>query len=74
LIFQGEVAATKNLHLLVDAEYSYVKPGCSLIALAMMAVFNQNRPVVANTYQCYFKVTTIFFMTYHCTVLIFLLT
>ncbi|XP_023717780.1 hydroxyproline dehydrogenase isoform X2 [Cryptotermes secundus] len=51
----GEVAATKNLCLLVDAEYSYVNPGCSLVALAMMAVFNQNRPVVANTYQCYFK-------------------
>jgi hypothetical protein len=44
----------------VDAEYSYVNPGCSLVALAMMAVFNQDRPVVANTYQSYFKVSTLF--------------
>lgn len=51
----GEVATEKQLRLLVDAEYSYVNPGCSLITLAMMAAFNQNRPVVANTYQCYFK-------------------
>jgi hypothetical protein len=47
----------------VDAEYSYVNPGCSLVALAMMAVFNQNRPVVANTYQCYFKVSALFSVT-----------
>jgi hypothetical protein len=47
----------------VDAEYSYVNPGCSLVALAMMAVFNQNRPVVANTYQCYFKVSALFSLT-----------
>jgi proline dehydrogenase len=57
------IAATKNLCLLVDAEYSYVNPGCSLVALAMMAVFNQNRPVVANTYQCYFKVSILFSIT-----------
>lgn len=59
LILEGETAVSRNLHLLVDAEYSYVNPGSSLIALAMMAVFNQNRPVVANTYQCYFKVTSL---------------
>lgn len=63
MILQGEVVATKNLRLLVDAEYSYINPGCSLIALAMMAAFNQKSPVVANTYQCYFKVSAIFFMT-----------
>jgi hypothetical protein len=56
LILEGETAATRNLYLLVDAEYSYINPGSSLVALAMMAVFNQNGPVVANTYQCYFKV------------------
>lgn len=60
MVLEGEVAATKNLCLLVDAEYSYVNPGCSLVALAMMAVFNQDRPVVANTYQSYFKVSTLF--------------
>ncbi|KAJ9576208.1 hypothetical protein L9F63_006941 [Diploptera punctata] len=51
----GEVATSKNLRLLVDAEYSYMNPGCSLLTLAMMTVFNQQRPVVSNTYQCYFK-------------------
>jgi proline dehydrogenase len=58
LILEGETVATRNQHLLVDAEHSYINPGSSLVALAMMAVFNQNRPVVANTYQCYFKVTS----------------
>ena len=59
MILEGETAVSRNLHLLVDAEHSYVNPGSSVIALAMMAVFNQNRPVVANTYQCYFKVTSL---------------
>jgi hypothetical protein len=59
LILEGETAVSRNLHLLVDAEQSYINPGSSLVALAMMAVFNQDRPVVANTYQCYFKVTSL---------------
>ncbi|XP_067015300.2 hydroxyproline dehydrogenase [Anabrus simplex] len=51
----GREASTQGLRLLVDAEYSYVNPGCSLITMAMMAAFNQQRPVVSNTFQCYFK-------------------
>nr|CAD7575603.1 unnamed protein product [Timema californicum] len=51
----GKVAISKDVHLLVDAEYSYVNSGCSIITLAMMAHFNQHSPLVANTFQCYFK-------------------
>nr|CAD7408891.1 unnamed protein product [Timema poppensis] len=53
----GKVAVSKDVHLLVDAEYSYVNSGCSIITLAMMAHFNQHSPLVANTFQCYFKDT-----------------
>ncbi|PSN43473.1 Hydroxyproline dehydrogenase [Blattella germanica] len=43
----GDIATKKQLRLLVDAEYSYVNPGCSLLTLAMMTVFNQQKPVRA---------------------------
>lgn len=51
----GKTASSKSVRLMVDAEYSYVNGGCSLMTLAMMTVFNQVSPVIANTYQCYLK-------------------
>ncbi|XP_047098523.1 hydroxyproline dehydrogenase-like [Schistocerca piceifrons] len=51
----GKAASSKSVRLLVDAEYSYVNGGCSLMTLAMMTVFNQLSPVIGYTYQCYFK-------------------
>ncbi|XP_063219504.1 hydroxyproline dehydrogenase-like [Bacillus rossius redtenbacheri] len=51
----GTSASSKGLHLLVDAEWSYVNPACSLLTLAMMANFNRHSPAVGNTYQCYFN-------------------
>ena len=44
------------MRLLVDAEYTYMNPGISVGALAMMLALNRDgQAVVANTYQCYLK-------------------
>ena len=50
-------AKDKGLKILVDAEYTYMNPGISAVALTMMVVFNKDAPIVGNTYQCYLKVT-----------------
>lgn len=50
----------RGLRLLVDAEYTYMNAGISLIALALMAQYNQQQNVwIGNTYQCYLKVNII---------------
>ena len=40
----------------MDAEFTYVNSGISLLTLALMARHNQQRPLVWNTYQAYLKV------------------
>ena len=52
----GLRAKETGIRLLVDAEYTYMNPGISAAALAMMMDINQDDAVVANTYQCYLKV------------------
>ena len=53
----GEFALKSNkIRLLVDGEYTYMNPGISAVALAMMLAFNKKKAVVCNTYQCYLKV------------------
>ena len=42
--------------LLVDAEYTYMNPGLSAVALAMARAANAKGAIVSNTYQCYLKV------------------
>jgi len=51
----GYKAKISGVKLLIDAEYTYMNPGISAIALAMMLALNKNEAVVANTYQCYLK-------------------
>ena len=52
-----DFAANSNkIRLLVDGEFTYMNPGISAVALAMMVAFNQSKAVVCNTYQCYLKV------------------
>merc|ERR1712106_691934 len=51
----GKAGVDKDLRLLVDAEYTYMNQGISVMALGMMLAFNQEKPVVWNTYQCYLK-------------------
>ena len=58
-----QFAQDKGLKILVDAEYTYMNPGISAVALAMMVSFNTKSAVVGNTYQCYLKVRTHFYLT-----------
>lgn len=52
-------AITNGLKVLIDAEYTYLNPGISVVALALMLKYNQRQPNVANTYQCYLKVSIV---------------
>lgn len=52
----GAFASGLQLRLLVDGEFTYLNRAISIAALSMAGAFNQTRPVVWNTYQCYLKV------------------
>lgn len=52
----GAFASGLQLRLLVDGEFTYLNQAISIAALAMAGAFNQSRPVIWNTYQCYLKV------------------
>lgn len=51
----GAFASGLQLRLLVDGEFTYLNQAISIAALSMAGAFNQSRPVVWNTYQCYLK-------------------
>ncbi len=56
VIYYIQFAKDQGLKILVDAEYTYMNPGISAVALAMMVNYNTSSAVVGNTYQCYLKV------------------
>ena len=56
----GGAASVRELRLLIDGEYTYLNRAISIAALSMAGAFNQSRPVVWNTYQCYLKVLSVF--------------
>ncbi|CAN7985195.1 unnamed protein product [Ixodes pacificus] len=42
---------------LIDAEHVKINAGIDLLALALMAVFNKEQPLIGHTYQCYLTST-----------------
>jgi len=53
----SDFSIENGLRLLVDAEYTYMNDGISLMALGMMCHYNKSKAYVGNTYQCYLKAT-----------------
>ncbi len=60
-----EVAAEKNIGVLIDAEESWIQDPIDRLSVEMMEIFNREKPVVFNTIQLYRHDRMNFLKLYH---------